>query len=180
MRALKPFLFLLATTVIVIALIAWSLDAFGLRSPAFAFLINWLAMSWGAVASLAIRFSFAPNYYAIKSFEQTGRVYEWLGVRLVKKILRRGPLAILSPTLRFPEEKTVAGLEKLENEMRNAETIHLYVFIFILLLTGFALLNGWLDAVGWLSLFNILFNIYPIMLQRYNRIRMQETFHLRE
>ena len=46
-----------------------------------------------------------------------------------------------------------------------------------LLFVGYALLNGWLDAVAWILLFNILVNGYPIMLQRCNRIKLQELIH---
>jgi len=42
------------------------------------------------------------------------------------------------------------------------------------LYVGYVLLKGWLDAVVWMLLFNILINGYPIMLQRYNRIKLQE------
>jgi hypothetical protein len=174
MRALKRIFFLLVTTIAVIFLIAWSLDAFGFRSPISAFLINWLAMSWVAIVGQRISFSIVSKYYDTQPFEKTGKVYERLGIRLFKKMVRRGPLSVFSPTLRFPEKKTVAALRNLENEMRKAETGHLLIFIFMLLFAGYAWLNGWLDAVGWISLFNILFNVYPIMLQRYNRIKLQE------
>jgi len=69
-----------------------------------AFLINWLAMSWVAIIGQVVRFSFAPEYYGAKPFERTGRVYERLGIRLFKKLVRREPLSIFSPTLRFPKE----------------------------------------------------------------------------
>jgi hypothetical protein len=32
---------------------------------------------------------------------------------------------------------------------------------------------GWIDAALWILLFNIVFNGYPVMLQRYNRLRLQ-------
>ncbi len=157
----------------VIWLIVWSLDAFGVRSPIFAFLLNWLAMSWVALAGQSLHFAMPANYYGIRPFEQTGRLYERLGVRLFKRLVRRGPLAIFSPTLRFPKEKTVAGLQRLDGEMRKAETGHVVIFLLMLVFIMFALLNAWFDTVGWLLIFNILINGYPIMLQRYNRILLQ-------
>jgi len=92
-------------------------------------------------------------------------------------MVRRGPLSIFSPTPRFPERKTVPVLRNPEREMRKAETGHLLVFFLMLLFAGYAWLNGWLAAVVWMSLFNIPFNVYPIMLQRYNRIKLQELVH---
>lgn len=58
--------------------------------------------------------------------------------------------------------------------MRNAETGHVYVFVLMLVCVSAALLQGWFDAAGWMALFNLIINGYPIMLQRYNRIKLQE------
>jgi len=173
MEIFKKLISFTITTSIAIFLIVWSLDAFGFRSPLFAFLVNWLAMSWVALNGQLVQFSFAPRYYTTQPFEHTGQVYERLGTRLFKRLVRRGPLAMFSPTLRFPKDKTVPALRTLENEMRKAETGHVLIFVLMLVFVGYALLQGWLDTVAWLLLFNILINGYPIMLQRYNRIKLQ-------
>ena len=60
--------------------------------------------------------------------------------------------------------------------MRKAETGHAVIFVLVLLFAGYLLLKGWLDAVVWTMFFNMLINGYPIMLQRYNRVKMQELF----
>jgi hypothetical protein len=65
-------------------------------------------------------------------------------------------------------------LRDLESEMRKAETIHALVFLLMLWVVGYVAVKGWLDAVMWILLFNILINGYPIMLQRYNRIKVKE------
>ena len=132
-------------------------------------------MSWIAIMGQFVTFPSLPStYYDIKSFEKSGRVYEQLGVSLFKKIVRRGPFTVFSPTLRFPAEKSIFALRVLEGEMRKAETSHLAIFFMILFLVGYALFKGWLDAVAWLLLFNILFNGYPVLLQRYNRLKIEE------
>jgi hypothetical protein len=174
MEILQKLLAFAIATIAVIFLLMWSLDAFGFRSPIFAFLANWLVMSWVAFNGQVVRLSFAPGYYAIKPFERTGLVYKRLGIRLFKRLVRRGPLAMFSPTLRFPKDETVPALRLLENEMRKAETGHVLIFVVMLLFVGYALLQGWFDAAVWLLLFDILINGYPIMLQRYNRIKLQE------
>lgn len=174
MDALKKLALFAVATVAAIILVLWTVDSFGFRSPVSAFLINWLAMSWIAIVGQVINLSFAPRYYEAKPFERTGRVYECLGIRLFKKMVRRGPLSIFSPTLRFPKEKTVSALQGLLSEMRKAETGHALIFVLVLLFAGYLLFKGWLDAVVWTILFNILINGYPIMLQRYNRIKLHE------
>jgi hypothetical protein len=180
MDTLKKLLLLVVATVAAILLILWTWGAFGFRSPVSAFLVNWLAMSWVAVTGQVTRFSFAPGYYRARPFEQDGRIYERLGIRLFKRLVRRGPLAIFSPTLRFPQERTLSALLSLEGEMRRAETAHVLIFLLVLLYAGYLLLNGWLDAAAWTLLCNVLINGYPIMLQRYNRIKLQGLIRQQE
>jgi len=177
MDALKKLALFTVATVAAIILVLWTVDSFGFNSPVSAFLINWLAMSWMAVIGQVANLLFAPRYYEAKPFERAGRVYECLGIRLFKKLVRRGPLAVFSPTLRFPKEKTASALQGLENEMRKAETGHALIFVLVLLFAGYMLLKGWPDAVVWTLLFNIVINGYPIMLQRYNRIKLQEFIY---
>ncbi len=165
MKNLKKPTIIIAATIAVIFLIIWSLDAFGFRVPIFAFLVNWLAMSWIVVLGQIVHLSFPSRYYDIKSFEQTGRIYERLGIRFFKNLVRRGSLSIFSPTLRFPKERTIPALQRLEQEMRNAETGHVLIFTLILLVVIYALLRGCLDAAGWMLLFDVIINSYPIMLQ---------------
>ncbi len=173
----KRLALFVGATVVVILLGLWSLNSFGFRSPIFALLINWLVMSWVAVVGQVAHFSFAASYYEPRAFERTGQIYERVGIRLFKSLVRRGPLAVFSPALRFPKEKTVATLQALDDKMRQAETGHVLIFVLMLLFVGYALINGWLDAVVWLLLFNILINGYPVMLQRYNRIKLQESIY---
>jgi hypothetical protein len=44
--------------------------------------------------------------------------------------------------------------------------------------TGYALFRRWLDAVAWLLAFNVIINLYPIMLQRYNRIKLEALIQM--
>jgi hypothetical protein len=45
------------------------------------------------------------------------------------------------------------------------------VFAAVSAVAAGALWLRWFDAAAWLMLFNIFFNGYPVMLQRYNRLR---------
>ncbi len=168
----KKILWPTLATAAAVLLMVWTIDSFGFADPISAFLLNWIAMSWVAFVGQFFSFSFGQGYYEPKPFEQTGHIYELVGIRLFKKIVRRGPLTIFSPTLRLPKEKTASALYNLNNEMRKAETGHVVVFVIMLLFAGYPLLQGWWDSVAWIIFFNILINGYPIMLQRYNRIKL--------
>lgn len=174
MAVFKKLVLFTATTLVAVFLILWSLDTFGFHSPISAFLVNWLPLSWIALVSQSVDFALPSSYYTAKTFERTGQVYERLGIRLFKRLVRRGPLSIFSPTLRFPKDKTISALRHLDHNMQQAETVHVVIFMVILGLIIYPLLRGWFDVVGWLLAFNIIINAYPVMLQRYNRIKLHE------
>ena len=176
MKNVKRFLFVVATTMALVYLVDWSAEAFGARNPLFAFLANWLVMAWGAITGQVWEFWLPAGYYRLRAFEVDGGIYEYLGIHWYKKLVRRGPLAIFAPTLRSQRkitELTGAELTRLQREMCKTETGHLAIGLIVILMAGYALLKGWWDAAGWLMLFNILINAYPVMLQRYNRAKLQ-------
>jgi hypothetical protein len=171
---LKKLGFLRIVTAAAICVGVWSFDSFGLGSPITALVINWLVVCWVATGSLLLHFAFPASYYGARRFEGTGQFYQRVGIRVCKRLLRRGLLRILSPKLRIPNPVTVEALRNLENEMRKAETIHVLVFVRMWFVVGYAATKGWVDAAVWMLLFNMLFNVYPAMLQRYNRIKLQK------
>lgn len=170
----KKIAFVSAATLAAIYLILWSLDSFGWDNPFLAFLVNWLTMSWVAIVGQVVNFVLPPGYYDTRVFERTGQVYERLGIRLFKKFVRRGPLSVFNRGLHFPKERTIPALQHLDHQMRKAETAHVYIFVLMLIFSGYALIKGGPAAMGWMLGFNILINGYPIMLQRYNRLKLQE------
>ena len=163
------------------ALMAWSLRAFGARSTWFAFVVVWLPLAWFAVLwrVLALRrpvLRLPAQVQALRAFERDGRVYELLGVRVAKRLLRRGPLAVFAPPLHLPAEPTPASLAGLDEQMRQAEAVHEILLVGTLAVVVNAAVRGWWDAAGWTLLFNVLGNGYPAMLQRYNRARLAQRF----
>ncbi|MBN1538172.1 MAG: hypothetical protein JW908_15650 [Anaerolineales bacterium] len=178
MRIIKQVLLVIVATAGVAYLLTWSTDHFGFRSPVFAFLANLLIIAWIVILGQTMVFTFPPRYFSVKRFERNGRLYEMLGIKIFKKLVGRGPLSIFSPTLRFTGRKS--ALSSLENEMRKAEAGHLTIFLVILLFAGMAMVRGWFDAAGWLLLFSIILNGYPIMLQRYNRIQIYRIVNKRK
>jgi hypothetical protein len=162
-------LILAGTTIVVAGLLVWSLRAFGMNSVAFAFVVVWLPMTWLGTVSHFVRLRLPASCHELRALERDGRVYERLGVRLVKRLLRRGPFALFNPGLRLPAERTPESLLRLDDRMRGAETTHLVLFVLTLALVVHAALRGWWLTAGATLLFDVLVNGYPVMLQRYNR-----------
>ncbi len=74
MDVFKKLLLPIIATIAAVILIAWSLDSFGFRSLMNALLVNWIVMSWVAIAGQVVDFSLPSRYYEIKPFERTGEV----------------------------------------------------------------------------------------------------------
>ena len=116
------------------------------------------------------------SYHELRRFEQDGRLYELVGVKAAKQLLRRGPLAVFNPDLHLPAERTPERLAHLEQRMKDAEASHAILFVAIMAVVVNAVARGWWVAAGSTLLFDVLLNGYPVMLQRYNRARLHRRF----
>lgn len=173
MHHLRSLVAVAMSGMVAVLLNRWLANPFGVRGPLFSILANWVVMFWVALGGQFLRISFPAHYYAPLLFERTGRLYEFLGIRLFKALVRRVPLAIFSPTLRFPTVRTGPALLALDSQMPKAETGHMVIFALILVPVGCCLLRGLPEAAAWLLLFNIPINGCPVIVQRYNRIKLQ-------
>lgn len=117
------------------------------------------------------------RYFEPSKLEQlSGKsVYEYLGIRLFKRYLL--PTELLIRHLRG--DKAVQGgrdvlkqLKQLEWETRRNEVIHLLAMLVIGCLLVFK--SAQVSARGFIviAVINLYVNVYPIFLQRYNRIRL--------
>lgn len=175
-ECVRKAVLLIGVTVGVVGLLLWSLESFGARSIWFAFCVVWLPMVWLGTVSRFLVPRLPPRYHALRKFEIDGHIYELLGVRLVKWLLRRGPLAVFNPDLHMPKERTPANLAHLEQKMRDAEASHFILLVLTLGVVAHAAVRGWWGAAAWTILFDVLVNGYPVMLQRYNRARLSKRF----
>jgi hypothetical protein len=179
----RKALLVAGVTIGMAALMAWTLRVFGARSVWFALLVVWLPLGWFALLGrvLVLRrpvLRLPARVHALRPVERDGRVYELLGIRVAKWMLRRGPLAVFAPDLHLPAERTPATVARLDEQMRQAEAIHEILLVVTLAVVVNAAVRGWWDAAGWTLLFTVLANVYPAMLQRYNRARLAQRFGL--
>lgn len=163
-------------TVVAAALLLGLLRTLGASSPWFAFLVVWLPMVWLGTVSRVSCPRLPERYHALRRFERDGRVYELVGIRLVKQLLRRGPLAVFNPDLHLPAEPNPANVAHLDQRMRDAEASHAILFAATVGVVAHAAVRGWWGAAGVTLFFDVLLNGYPVMLQRYNRARLERRF----
>lgn len=161
-----------AATVVLVGLLVWGLRVLGPSSVGFAFLVVWLPMTWLGTISRVVRPRLPEGFHRLRPFEQDGRIYERVGVRIAKQALRRGPLAAFNPDLHLPKERTAENLAHLDQRMRDAEAAHAILFVVSVVIALNAMLCGWWAAAAATVAFDIVMNGYPVMLQRYNRARL--------
>lgn len=168
----------------IVLLLVFSVVAFvflrqGPQSFVFAWVLNFALM----MAVFYYTENFKPlltsAYYNAKSWEAGGAVYKWLGVNIFRKIL---VLIGWEKVIRAasPVKKNLEAIKHLEYGTRKAEFGHIVIFFVVLAMNFFVVFNyGFAKSVPLLSL-NIIFNVYPIILQRYNRPRLQRAIALQQ
>lgn len=118
------------------------------------------------------------HYFEPKTFEFYGgkTIYEMVGIKTYKKYLPTTGDIIRKrrniTQIKISNSDKLEELYNYEKKTRNYEWRHIIgVIIFILLIIMF---DKKLTIFDWifLSLLNLFINIYPIFLQRYNRIRI--------
>jgi hypothetical protein len=164
-------------TIGVAIMVVWCARSFG-RTVVFAFGINWILIAWaiwlsrvlesrsGAWDGLSCRLP--ASYYAMRPFEKGGRLYDYLGVRWYRRVLRRVLWSVNPALLRSQPE----ARQTMARSTHDPEAGHLIIFVVVLAITLWALVSGWWNAVAWLLLFNLLHNGYPVLSLRQIRGRL--------
>ncbi|HEY4061712.1 MAG TPA: hypothetical protein VGM30_07415 [Puia sp.] len=117
------------------------------------------------------------SFYDIIQIGRTTAVYERIGIRIVRKFTQDGDWVNRLIRRRFPKYKVFDSYPSIRKHLRRAymiEKIHLAFFLFFLYVTIYALVNGYLFWAGVLTLTNLGFNVYPNLLQQYNRLRLRQ------
>lgn len=117
-------------------------------------------------------------YFRPKSFERSGKLYETLGIKRVKKVCDLiGKLVGENPTI--PNnyrlwDKTKEGLKKFDYKTRMTEALHTFFGASSATLGAGEVMDG--DVGGSIFMGVVLgVNVYASMLQRYNRARLHNV-----
>lgn len=116
------------------------------------------------------------SYYRVRSFERDGRVYEALGVRLFRRLVPDGDFANRWRRRKNPGFRVVANRAAARAFLvRTEESERGHLVLLLLGLPAIALASqvGWYGWAVYLGVGNVLVNLYPVLLQRYTRGRLQ-------
>lgn len=172
----RKLLLTFGATAVAIGVLAWAGRALDPQSVGFAFVVVWVPMTWLGTVSRVATPRLPASYHRLRPFERDGRLYELAGVKVVKRLLRRGPIAVFNPGLHLPTEPTAERIGQLDQRMRDAEASHMILFVLTIGIAVGAVARGWSGAVGWILVFDVLLNGYPVMLQRYNRVLLEQRY----
>ena len=140
------------------------------RYPAGAVLVYGLSMSLVWLTRHLVPVTLPAHYYRLRSVETESRLYRRLGVGAFRWLLFKSGLEHLNFSARLSHGRT--GLMKFERGIREAETDHAIACLVMIVVTLYTAMNGWWAFASWLVLANVVANVYPIMLQRFNRARL--------
>ena len=172
-KSLTLLAIIIATIVSVFALTYFmKMDRF-----TYAWALNFLLMLWVSAFVEVLKSPLVSTYYNGKEWEQKGRIYELIGINYFRKFL---VLIGWEKVIRKsnPIEKSTATLVNLHHQTKKSEFGHLIIWYIVLCFTVVVAFKfGVLKSI-WLLGLNILLNLYPVLLQRYNRPRIQRAINL--
>jgi hypothetical protein len=144
---------------------------------AYGISVNFMFLGAFGVVLAALKLQVLPSsYFLPNSFERDGRIYRWTGIRVFvgflrligwERVMRR------STPIRHDE----SALRKYSDSTKDSETLHLVAAIFTAVFTLTVAWRYSFAETKWLCLSNVLMNAYPVMLQRYNRPRVESLLH---
>lgn len=169
-KILKLFFVIVFVACTVVAVALWQ----GLTSILFAWVLNLMLM----VGVLYITQTFKPRlistYYNSNKWEAEGKIYKWFGVDEFRKVLVWVGWEKINKASN-PVKKNLDALRHLEYSTRQSELGHLIIFFIVSIFTLFVASHYGVIQASWLFLLNVILNVYPIGVQRYNRPRLRKA-----
>lgn len=146
----------------------------GLQGFLFAWVLNLLLMMCVFNFTEALKSPFMSAYFHEKTWERNGKIYEILGVNFFRKLLVWIGWEKLNKKSN-PIEKNTQALRHLHYRTKQSEVGHIIIMLIVL---GFNFVVAFRFGIGesvYLLVLNVILNIYPIFLQRYNRPRLNRA-----
>jgi len=102
-------------------------------------------------------------------------LFRWLGVGLVKRIVANDLWPRLHGFAPPAKPRTREDLTRIELTMKGAEICHAATFVLASCVALYCATAGQRSLAIWITVFNVVLNAYPVMLQRSNRWRIQQA-----
>ena len=143
-------------------------------SVSYSITLNFILMIWMSIVASLLIPDLKSAYFNSRSIEKEGEIYKYLGVHFFRKLLVRSGWE-RSRKKETPIRKSLVILEYYEYRTRTSEFGHGIIAIIIAIISVYVCMVYSFKETIWLILFNIVLNIYPMMVQRYNRPRVRRV-----
>ena len=170
-RFLK-WIIILATTYGLVLFIEFPYTSMG--SLSYSITLNFLMMIWISIVESLLKPALKSPHFNSYPIEREGRVYKYLGVDFYRKLLLFSGWEKIRKK-ETPISKSLDLLLYYEYKTRASEFGHGIIAIIIVFITIYVYIEYSFKETIWLIVLNILMNIYPIIVQRYNRPRVQRV-----
>jgi hypothetical protein len=117
-----------------------------------------------------------PNIFKYFQISYKPVLYEHLGVRFIQKFVQDGTYINRAMRKNNAGHKVVnnrANAGKYMNTIAMYERYHFICFMFSVFTFVYALFNKQNGAAVFIMIANIIYNVYPILLQQYNKLRIR-------
>jgi hypothetical protein len=132
--------------------------------------ISWLIAITIAMVSSAIFFRVNPRLFSLAHWEKQGEIYDGAGIRAFRWVLFHSPLGWINGN--FYLRASRADCDRLLREMNSSEAVH-WLTCVVTVMLAISYLRHDHGVYGYVMLLlRIPFDLYPIMLQRWNRGRV--------
>ena len=117
----------------------------------------------------------ASFFYSVKNFELTKNVgfYKLLGLDLFTYCVKNTFFKHCNTKIKITKKPTLQEADKLLNEITISELCHFFGCMLVILFQIAALIWELYEIFFFSLLFNTIFNIYPILLQERNKLRIR-------
>lgn len=174
---MRKYLFIFLIIAGTVLMLYYLVSRIGVKGFLFAWILNFMLMMCVFLFTETLKSPLQANYFREKNWERKGITYERLGINIFRKLLVMVGWEKLNKKDN-PVAKNLKALNHLENRTRQSEFGHVIIFFIVLGFNIFvAVQYGFLASI-WLLILNILLNLYPVFLQRYNRPRLQRAIEL--
>jgi hypothetical protein len=146
-------------------------------------LVHAIALSWLVALTIAtvgsgIFVNLRPEVFSLARWEQEGAIYRRRDIHVFRWILLHSPLGWINPNIHLSAERT--DCDRLLREMHTAEGVHWLTCLVSVMLAIWYFGDDHATYGYNMLLVNIPFNVYPIMLQRWNRGRVFRVLRRRQ
>jgi hypothetical protein len=135
----------------------------------YAFAVSWLVAIGIAFTTNGI-FRVNPKQFSLRRWERGGKVYDRTSVRAFRWVLLHSPLGWINGNFHVSARRT--DCDRLLREVNAAEGVHWLSCLVATILGIWYLVNGYATYGYVMLLLRIPFDLFPIMLQRWNRGRV--------